>query len=55
MQHYQNNKQKVIDKIVDLMENYPKYIPDIKKQKKKLQQEFFHGKNLYETIDESIV
>ena len=55
MKQYQQNKQKVMDKIVDLMENYSKYITEIKRQKKKLQTEFFHGKNLYETIDESII
>jgi hypothetical protein len=55
MQHYQLNKQKVIDKIVDYMENYPKYISKISQQKKKLQTKFFHGRNLYETIDETII
>jgi len=54
MQHYHNNKQKVIDRIVDMMENYPKYRAEIQRQKKKLQTEYFHGQNLYETIDESI-
>ena len=54
MQHYQLNKQKVIDKIIDIMENYSKYRTEIQRQKKKLQTEYFHGKNLYETIDESI-
>jgi hypothetical protein len=54
MQHYHNNKQKVIDRIVDMMENYPKYRTEIQRQKKKLQTEYFNGQNLYETIDESI-
>ena len=55
MQHYQDNKQKIMDRIVDIMENYSKYLTEIQRQKKKLQTEFFHGKNLYEAIDESII
>jgi len=55
MQSYQQNKQKIMDRIVDVMENYSKYLAEIEKQKKKLQTEFFHGKNLYEAIDESII
>ena len=55
MQSYQHHKQKIMDKIVDVMENYSKYLAEIEKQKKKLQTEFFHGKNLYEAIDESII
>jgi len=53
--HYQSNKQKIMDRIVDLMENYPKYLTEIQHQKKKLQTEFFNGKNLYEAIAESII
>ena len=55
MQLYQENKQKIMDRIVDLMENYPKYLTEIQRQKKKLQTEFFHGKNLYQAIQESII
>ena len=55
MQNYQQNKQKIMDRIVDIMENYSKYLTEIQRQKKKLQTEFFHGKNLYEAIDESII
>ena len=55
MQHYQSNKQKIMDKIVDMMENYSKYVTEIQRQKKQLKTQFFHGKNLYETIDESII
>jgi len=55
MQHYQEHKQKIMDRIVDIMENYSKYLTEIQRQKKKLQTEFFHGKNLYEAIDESII
>ena len=55
MKHYQDNKPKIMDRIVDIMENYSKYLTEIQRQKKKLQTEFFHGKNLYEAIDESII
>ena len=55
MQHYQDNKQKIMDRIVDIMENYSKYLTEIARQKKKLHKEFFHGKNLYQTIQESII
>ena len=55
MKHYQEHKQKIMDRIVDIMENYSKYLTEIQRQKKKLQTEFFHGKNLYEAIDESII
>ena len=37
------------------MENFPKYLAQGQKQKKKLQDEFFHGKNLYKRIAESII
>ena len=52
---YKENKQKIVDKIVDMMENFPKYLAQGQKQKKKLQDEFFHGKNLYKRIAESII
>ena len=55
MQHYQDNKQKIMDRIVDIMENYSKYLTEIARQKKKLHTEFFHGKNLYQAIQESII
>jgi len=55
MQHYQQNKQKIMDRIVDIMDNYSKYLTEIHRQKKKLQTEFFHGKNLYQAIQESII
>ena len=53
-QQYQANKQKIMDRIVDLMENYSKYLTEIQRQKKRLQTEFFHGNNLYDAIAESI-
>ena len=44
-----------MDKITDYMENYSKYISLMEKQKAKLHAEFFHGKNLYDAIAESII
>ena len=55
MKNYQKNKQKIMDRIVDLMENYSKYLTEIARQRKKLQTEFFHGFNLYDAIAESII
>lgn len=55
MKHYQQYKQKIMDRIVDIMENYSKYLTEIQQQRKKLQTEFFHGKNLYQAIQESII
>jgi len=55
MENYQGYKPHIIERIVDLMENYPKYLTEIQRQKKKLQTEFFHGKNLYQAIQESII
>ena len=52
---YRKNKQKIMDKITDYMENYSKYISLMDKQKAKLHAEFFHGKNLYDAIAESII
>ena len=55
MKHYQQYKPKIMDRIVDIMENYSKYLTEIQQQRKKLQTEFFHGKNLYQAIQESII
>lgn len=55
IQSYQQNKQKIIDRIVDLIENYSKYIAEINRQKKKLQTEFFTGDTLYKTINDSTI
>ena len=55
MQNYQQNKQKIMNRIVDLMENYSKYTTEIQRQKKKLQKDFFHGFYLYDAIAESII
>ena len=52
---YKANKKNIIDKITDYMENYSKYISLMNKQKAKLHAEFFHGKNLYDAVAESII
>ena len=52
---YRANKQKIMDRITDYMENYSKYISLMNKQRAKLHSEFFHGKNLYNAIAESII
>jgi hypothetical protein len=49
-QTYQLNKKQVMDKIVDYMENYKKYVVPMQQQVHKLQKEFFSGKALYESI-----
>lgn len=54
-QHYQIHKQKLIDKIINMMENYPKYSSPIQRQRKKLYNEYFHGKGLYNSIGDSIL
>ena len=47
---YKKNKQHVIDRIVDYMENYKKYLPSLDKQVKKLNKDFFSGEKLYDAI-----
>jgi len=49
-QTYQLNKKQVMDKIVDYIENYKKYVVPMQQQVHKLQKEFFSGKALYESI-----
>ena len=36
-------QEKIMDKIVDMMENYSKYVTEIQRQKKQLKTQFFHG------------
>ncbi len=55
IESYKANKKNIIDKITDYMENYSKYISLMNKQKAKLHAEFFHGKNLYDAVAESII
>jgi len=47
---YKEHKQEIMDKIVDYMENYKKYIIPMQKQSKILSENFFSGKLLYEAI-----
>ena len=51
---YVENKDSIIGQIKDYMENYKKFAPAIRKQVKKLQTDFFSGKELYKIIQESI-
>ena len=51
---YLENKDSIIGQIKDYMENYTRFIPTIRNQVKKLQTDFFSGKELYKTIQESI-
>ena len=51
---YIENKDSIINQIKDYMENYKQFAPAIYKQVKKLQTDFFSGKELYKTIQESI-
>ena len=50
---YLQHKDSIIQKIKNYMENYPKFIPTIHTQVKKLQSDFFSGSKLYSTIQES--
>ena len=47
---YNLNKEMVIAKIIDYMENYDSYLPALVKQIEVLQKDFFSGKLLYEGI-----
>tara|TARA_B000000609_G_C24176364_1_gene354296 strand:- start:39 stop:1109 length:1071 start_codon:yes stop_codon:yes gene_type:complete len=48
---YQKNKKQLIEKIDFMMTNYKKIIPHIWKQKQRLQEKFFSGKQLYGDIN----
>ena len=47
---YMRHKDKVIEQIVEYMENYEDFLPSLSKQVTKLNKEFFSGKALYRTI-----
>ena len=49
---YKANKDKVIARVQDYMENYSKYLPSLNKQVAKLNKEFFSGAALYDAIKE---
>tara|TARA_B100001057_G_scaffold134288_1_gene133752 strand:- start:3106 stop:4155 length:1050 start_codon:yes stop_codon:yes gene_type:complete len=51
---YLQHKDSIINQIKNYMENYKQFAPAIRKQVKKLQTNFFSGKELYKTIQESI-
>ena len=50
MESYRANKQNIMNKIDDYMENYVKYVPAILKQKERLKDKFFSGNKLYGVI-----
>jgi len=50
MESYRANKQSIMKKIDDYMENYVKYVPAILKQKERLKDKFFSGNKLYGVI-----
>ena len=50
MESYTANKQNIMKKIDDYMENYVKYVPAILKQKERLKDKFFSGNKLYGVI-----
>jgi hypothetical protein len=45
-----HNRDKVVAQIIEYMENYDDFLPNINKQVTKLNKEFFSGKELYEEI-----
>jgi hypothetical protein len=47
---YKINKQQLIDKIVDMMENYKDYKRLLQKQKFRLSSTFFSGEALYKEL-----
>lgn len=47
---YKENKQQLIDKIVDMMENYKDYKKVLHKQKFRLSSIFFSGEALYKEL-----
>jgi len=51
---YLENKDSIIGQIKDYMENYEQFLPAIHNQVKKLQTDFFSGKELYKKIQERI-
>jgi len=47
---YLHNRGKVVAQIIEYMENYDDFLPNINKQLTKLNKEFFSGKKLYRVI-----
>jgi len=52
---YLHNRDKVVAQIIEYMENYEDFLPNISKQVTKLNKEFFSGKELYDHISDNIV
>jgi hypothetical protein len=50
MESYRANKQHIMNKITDYMENYKNYVSAIFKQKEKLKENFFSGTDLYRKV-----
>ena len=50
LESYKKNKQHVIDRIVDYMKNYEKYLPSLNKQVKKLNGDYFGCGNLLNVL-----
>ena len=53
MKDYLVHKDKILNRIVDYMDNYDRYRVKMQRQKQSLLSNFFHGKNLYQRIKES--
>ena len=47
---YRNNRDKVVNQIVEYMEHYDDFLVALEKQVTKLNKEYFSGKQLYEAI-----
>ena len=47
---YKLNKKFVVERIIDYMENYKKYVTFIQKQRLILKERYFSGKELYNSI-----
>ena len=47
---YVLNKQNIVNKITDYMENYEKYVPAVKKQTHSLAENFFNARLIYEQL-----
>ena len=47
---YVKNKNKVVERIVEYMENYSNYLVALDKQVTKLNTEFFSGKSIYKVV-----
>ena len=55
MKDYLLHKDKILNTICDYMDNYDAYRIKMQHQKQSLMANFFHGKNLYNRINDSIL